>query len=128
MYGFPHAGKITNKRLTKHLAPFEYAPVKHMPVLWAHRSRPISFTLVVDNFGIKYINPADAEHLQNALRKKYDITTDMTGAQYCGLTLAWNYTKKMSMYLCQGTSKKYSTDSIILSLIARSTPLTNENN
>jgi hypothetical protein len=25
------------------------------PGLWTHVSRPISFTLVVDNFGIKYV-------------------------------------------------------------------------
>ena len=94
MYGLPHAGKIANEQLTRHLAPFGYAPVKHTPGLWAHYSRQISFTLVVNDFGIKYIAPADAEHLQNALREQYDITTDMIGAQYCGLTLAWNYTKR----------------------------------
>ena len=93
VYSLPHAGKVANKRLNKHLAPFGYKPVKHTPDLWTHRTRLISFTLVVDDFGIKYTNLADAEHIQQALRTQYDITTDMTGAQYYGLTLAWNYEK-----------------------------------
>ena len=94
MYGLPHAGKIANERLVKHLAPYGYAPVKHTPGLWRHHTRSITFTLVVDDFGIKYTDSADVHHLQQALRQQYDITTDMTGTLYCGLTLAWNYDKQ----------------------------------
>ena len=86
--------KIANERLTKNLAPFRYAPVKHTPGLCAHRSRATFFTLVVNDFGIKYINPVNSKHLQNALRQQYDITTDIAGALYYGLTLTWNYTKR----------------------------------
>ena len=94
MYGLPHAGKIANDRLQQHLAPYGYHPVRHTPGLWKHNSRPISFTLVVDDFGIKYTNIADVHHLHNALRKQYEITTDMTGTLYCGLTLAWDYKRR----------------------------------
>ena len=59
MYGLPHAGKIANERLMHHLKPYGYAPVKHTPGLWAHATRNIMFTLVVDDFGIKYTNAAD---------------------------------------------------------------------
>ena len=93
MYGLPHAGKIANERLVAHLKQFGYAPVKFTPGLWRHRTKSITFTLVVDDFGIKYINYEDVLHLQNALRKIYDITTDKTGGLYCGLALEWNYDK-----------------------------------
>ena len=51
MYGLPHAGKIANDRLVKHLQPHWYAPVTHTPGLWKHHTRNITFTLVVDDFG-----------------------------------------------------------------------------
>ena len=87
MYGLPHAGKITNNRLMQHLAPYGYAPVKYTPRLWQHKTRPITFTLVTDDFGIKYTNLADVNHLQNALRKQYEITIEVTRSLYCELTL-----------------------------------------
>ena len=94
MYGLPHAGKIANERLTKHLAPFGYTPSQTTPGLWKHNTRQLTFTLVVDDFGIKSTNPADVDHLLSALRQQYEITHDATGAIYCGLTLEWNYDKK----------------------------------
>ena len=94
MYGLPHAGKIANDRLCKHLKPYGYAPVKHTPGLWKHTTKPISFTLVVDDFGIKYTDLADVAHLQAALEKQYEITFDPTGSLYCGLTLDWQYNKR----------------------------------
>ena len=94
MYGLPHAGKISNDRLVKHLQPHGYAPVTHTPGLWKHHTRNITFTLMVDDFGIKYTNLEDVTHLQNALHQQYEIITDMTGSLYCGLTLAWNYNQR----------------------------------
>ena len=94
MYGLTPAVKTVNEQLAKHLAPYNYAPVNHTPGLWRHHTRSITFTLVVDNFGIKYTNIADIHHLQNSLRKQYDITTNMTGTLYCGLTLTWHYNKR----------------------------------
>jgi hypothetical protein len=32
------------------LAPFGYYPARHTPGIWLHKTRPISFTLVVDDF------------------------------------------------------------------------------
>ena len=91
MYGLAQAGRIANDRLTKFLEPDGYVPVKHTPGLWKHKTRDIRFTLVVDDFGIKYTNRADAEHLISTLEKHYKVATDWTGAKYCGLTLDWNY-------------------------------------
>ena len=91
MPGLKQAGKIANDRLVEHLAPFGFSPVKHTPSLWRHATRPISFCLVVDDFGIKYTNRADYEYLRDALRALYRITADEEGSSFLGLTLAWDY-------------------------------------
>jgi hypothetical protein len=63
--------------------------------LWYHKTRPISFTLVlVDNFGVKYVNKADVEYLLESLQGTYTLTADWTGNLYCGITLGWNYDKR----------------------------------
>ena len=43
----------------------------HTPGLWRHVSHPIPFTLVVDDFGVKYVGKNHADNLVNALKKKY---------------------------------------------------------
>jgi hypothetical protein len=63
--------------------------------LWQHDTRPISFALVVDDFGIKYVNKADAEHLVDTLQQVgYKLSQEWDGNQYCGLTLKWNYDER----------------------------------
>ena len=45
----------------------------------------------MDDFGIKYVGKENAEHLLQTLRKKYTITTDWEGKQFCGINLTWDY-------------------------------------
>ena len=47
---------------------------------------------VVDNFAIKYATKQDADHLLQALRAKYTISTDWEASFYIGITLNWDYT------------------------------------
>ena len=54
MYGLPQAGILANKLLKKRLAKKGYYEMPHTPGLWKHIWRPIMFSLVVDDFGIKY--------------------------------------------------------------------------
>lgn len=91
MYGLPQAGQLAYERLVKHLRPYGYAPARHTPGLWTHVSRPILFSLVVDDFGIKTVGRQHAEHLLGALRDLYSVTVDWSGTKYLGLTLAWDY-------------------------------------
>jgi hypothetical protein len=56
-----------------------------------HITRPISFTLVVDNFAVKYVGKHHAEHLRNASLQTYELTTDWTATVYSGMTLKWDY-------------------------------------
>jgi hypothetical protein len=69
MYGMPQAGIIAFNQLKTHLATHGYTPCTHTPGLWTHSTQPIAFTLVVDDFGIKYTNRDDAIHPLSALEE-----------------------------------------------------------
>jgi hypothetical protein len=62
--------------------------------LWKHDSRPISFTLVVDDFGVKYVGREHIDHLINALKQAYDLHVDWEGSFMLGMSLKWNYNKR----------------------------------
>jgi hypothetical protein len=87
MYDLKQAGLLANQLLQTRLAPFGYYPARHTPVLWLHRTRPISFTLVVDDFSVKYVGKQHTEHLRDALLRTYELTTDWTATMYFGMTL-----------------------------------------
>ena len=55
VYGLPQAGQIAYDSLVQHLEPYGYRPSSKTPVLWTHKSHPINFTLVVNDFGLKYM-------------------------------------------------------------------------
>ena len=94
MYGLPQAGIIANELLEKRLNNKGYFQSKLVPGLWTHHTRPISFTLVVDDFGVKYTREMDVHHLMSALKKNYEITDDWKGAKYIGITLDWDYARR----------------------------------
>ena len=56
-----------------------------------HTSQPISFTLVVDDFGVKYTQQEDIAHMIGCIKEKYQLTKDWTGNLYCGIKLKWDY-------------------------------------
>ena len=76
MYGLPQAGILANKLLKEHLKPFRYYEVEHTPGIWRHQTLPLFFTLVVDNFGIQYVDSAHAQRLINALQQQYELSID----------------------------------------------------
>jgi hypothetical protein len=91
MYSLKQAGLLANRLLQTRLAPFGYYPAHHTSGLWLHKTRPISFTLVVDDFAVKYVGKQHAEYLRNALLQTYELTTDWTATVYSGMTLKWDY-------------------------------------
>ena len=94
LYGLKEAGKLANDDLKKNLARHRYIPVTHTLGLFRHITRPISFTLVTDDFGVKYVNKTDAEHLVNVISTYYPMTTDWSGKKYIGIDLDWNYEQR----------------------------------
>ncbi len=106
VWGLPQAGIFTNKRLNQKLAPFGYYKCINTSGLWYHETQPISCTLVVDDFGIKYINKADIDHLIASIKATYTLTEGWTGDLYCGIKLDWDYVKQTVDISMQGYIQK----------------------
>jgi hypothetical protein len=52
----------------------------------------LTFCLVADDLGIKYVGKEHAEHLVQALQDLYIVSANWKGELYCGpLTIKWNY-------------------------------------
>ena len=94
MYGLPQAGLLANELLEKRLNERGYRQSKLVPGLWKHDWRPVQFTLVVDDFGVKYVGEEHALHLKDTLEQNYKVTTDWTGNRYIGITLDWDYKRR----------------------------------
>ena len=94
MYGLPQAGILAQELLSQRLAKHGYRPCRHTHGLWKHDTRPVLFTLVVDDFGVQYIGREHTEHLAQCIASEYPITTDWDGDLYCGIHLNWDYNKR----------------------------------
>ena len=87
MYGLPQAGIITQELLEERLKKAGYTQSKFTPGNWKHKWRPISFTLVVGNFGVTYIGKEHVMHLIKTLNEHYKVEEDWEGRRYLGITL-----------------------------------------
>jgi hypothetical protein len=94
MYGLPQAGIIVQELLAKRLGKHGYSQSAIIPGLWKHATKPICFTLVVNNFAIKYTREQDVNHLISALKENYEVTIDKTATKYIRLTFEWDYENK----------------------------------
>ena len=91
MYGLPEAGILANELLKKRLIKSGYYECQFTPGLYKHFWRPIMFSLVVDDFGVKCQGIQHAKHLKAALEQHYDVAVDWEGKLFCGITLDWDY-------------------------------------
>jgi len=94
MYGLPQAGFLANELLSKRLEKAGYYQCQFTSGLWRHVWRPITFALVVDDFGIKVTGDTHTNHLLKTLRKDYEVTVDWKGELYVGIKLEWDYEKR----------------------------------
>ena len=91
MYKPPQSECMAYEKIVKNLSPFGYHPTKRAPGLWKHETRTITFFLVVDDFGFKYVGCKHVDHLVNAIKTDYSITCDWEGILYCGVNIKWDY-------------------------------------
>jgi hypothetical protein len=91
VWGLPQAGILANKLLQKQLLPHGYYEFNNTPSLWKHKTRPITFTLIVDDFGVKYVGKENVDHLIWCIKQKYKLVKDWTSNLYCGIKLNWDY-------------------------------------
>ena len=91
-YGLPQSGILANDCLQAHLLAHGYKEqATHTPGLFNHETSLVTFSLIVDDFGVKYVIENQARHLIDTLHLLYRITIEWTGTKYCGLTLQWDY-------------------------------------
>jgi hypothetical protein len=79
MYGLTQSGILANELLKKRLNKHSYRQSKLVPGLWKQDTRSIQFTLVVDDFGVKYVGKKHSQLLKNTLEQHYKLTCDWTG-------------------------------------------------
>ena len=109
MYGLPQAGLLANKLLVKQLNKHRYHQNTIIPGLWTHTTQPIQFTLLIDDFGVKYVGKEHAKYIMSVFQKIYAITHDWTGGKYIGITLDWDYKQTKVFLSMQGHIRKAST-------------------
>jgi hypothetical protein len=106
VWGLPQAGILTNKRLRRKLAQFGNYEKVNTPGLWRHELQPLTFTLMVDNFGVKFANKEDVDHIISSIKITYKLTKDLTSNLYCGIMLGWDYIACTIDILMPGYIKK----------------------
>ena len=62
--------------------------------LFTHVLRDISFTLVINNFGIKFTIKQDCDYLIKMMREKYKFKVNYEAKQYIKIHLQWDYVKR----------------------------------
>ncbi len=101
MYGLPQAGILANQQLERILGAHVYVQSKQTPGFWKHKTRPISFVLVVDDFAVKYVGKENADHLLAILQKNYEaISIDWSAGLFIGIAINRDYktrTARLSM-------------------------------
>ncbi len=91
MYGQPQARIIAQQLLEEQLWKNGYRKSATTPGLWKQDTWPISITLVVDDFGVKYGGKENTQHLLDTMQQFYKCLCGWEGKQFCGLTIKWNY-------------------------------------
>ena len=86
MYGLPQAGLLSQLQLISLLYEHGYHETK-TPMLFRHETRDVTFCLVVDDFGVKYSDNADLDHLVACLSNLYHVKCHRTGTKYLGFTV-----------------------------------------
>ncbi len=76
------------------------------PGLWRHETRPITFSLVVDNFRVKYVGKQHADNFLLLNEETYQLTKDWAGDLYCSISLQWDYVARKLDIPMPGYNKK----------------------
>ena len=106
MYSLPQSGLLASELLEKRLNKRGYQQSKLVPGFWKHKWQSIQFTLVVDDFGVKYMGKEHALHLKQTLEENYKVTTEWDGTRYIGITIDWDHKRKKVYLLLPGYTNK----------------------
>jgi hypothetical protein len=88
IYGLTQAGILAQEQLFGLLSQNGFHPISpEAPCVFKHETRDIIFSLVVDDFGVKYKRKEDVRHLAEVLKSKYIVKEDWTGRSYVGFQI-----------------------------------------
>ena len=76
MYGLRESGYFANIKLKRILGLEGYVPSKFTPGIFMRKTRYIAFSLVEDDFGVRYTKREDVEYLLKTLQYRYLIKED----------------------------------------------------
>jgi hypothetical protein len=68
-----------------------YYEAASTPGLWCHKWRPIQFCLLVDNFGVEYVEIQHFNHLLDLLKKFHGVQCNMARDKFAGIDIKWDY-------------------------------------
>ena len=94
MYGLPQDGILSPKLPETRLNKAGYFQIQLTTRFWNHKWWPISFTLCVDDLGVKYVRQEHDQYLMNTLKQEWKISQDWEGKRYLGLDLDWDYAQR----------------------------------
>ena len=105
-YGLKQATILAYEHLVEKLQPYECRFIYHTLGLWKHDTKPTTFCLCVDDFGIKYFNKSDVKHLLQSLQKNHIVTVDCSWKNSVVSLSIGNTTMNMLTCQCQVMYKK----------------------
>ena len=82
IYGIPQVGIIVNYFLAKNLAPRGYYQCHNTTVMWKHKWNPVTFSLLVDGFGVKYVRKQHTYNSIDCIRKYYPDSVNWDESLY----------------------------------------------
>ena len=89
--GMIQAGYLAQQKLIPILAKAGFKQCPNTKCLFRHTTRDIDFSLIVDDFGIRYSKESDVMDLLAALEVHYPMKVDWSGKKYVGFDLNWHY-------------------------------------
>ena len=91
LYGLKQAGILSQQRLVDLLSKRGYHQAKNTPCLFTHENNGTAFSLVVDDFLVKYKDETTAKHFIDTLEELYTLKVDKSDKQkYIGITINYN--------------------------------------
>ena len=70
MYGLKQAAVLAYEHLSTYLIKASYSKIIGTLGLWKHHTRKTIFCLCVDDFGVKYYNTTDLNHLKSTIEQQ----------------------------------------------------------
>lgn len=87
IYSLPQVGRLASNLLKQWLRKHGYYETIITLSLWKYTFRLVYFTLIVDDFGIKFTDIKNTIYLIKILKKYYKVEVDWSGSRYARITL-----------------------------------------